>query len=82
MTWKEVYQFAASNSLAIHKPYCGYHRLVKITDSKGNPVSWTSNKARLAMQSLQAIVKQKEELEALSTAEIIILANEYHSSLY
>lgn len=70
MTWKKVEDLAAEHGLVLYKPLCGYHKLVQITDNNGNPVSWTSNKARLAMQSVQAIIKQRE-LAMLSNEQAI-----------
>jgi hypothetical protein len=73
MLWKTVSAYAASNDLAIYKPYCGAHRLVQITTSEGEPVSWTSNKAGEAYISLQAIVRQRK-LAKVSTDELLNLA--------
>lgn len=70
MRWQKVESLAAEHGLALYRPLCGYHKLVQITDTDGNPVSWTSNKARSAMQSVQAIIKQRE-LSALSDSQAI-----------
>lgn len=70
MTWQKVETLAEEHGLALYRPLCGYHKLVQITDTHGNPVSWTSNKARSAMQSVQAIIKQRE-LSALSDDQAI-----------
>ena len=78
MKWQEVSDLAAKHGLMIYKPLCGYHRLVQITDANGNPVSWTSNKARLAMQSVQSIIKQRE-LEKLSDDQAIAQGQEAKS---
>ena len=81
MLWKTVNTFAATHNLAIYKPLCGYHSLAQITTTDGQPVSWTSNKAKSAMIALQAIVHQKA-LAKIPTDKIIILANDYRSDLY
>jgi len=59
MRWSDVQALAPSPGLAIYRPMCGYHKLAQITTDKGDPVSWTANKAGLAYQSLQSIINQK-----------------------
>jgi len=80
MLWKSVTTYASENNLSIYKPLRGYHGLVQITTPKGEPVSWTSNKAGEAYISLQAIVHQRK-LEKVSTDELTNLATVASSSI-
>jgi hypothetical protein len=70
MKWKTVQDLAASHGLEIYTPMCGYHRQAQIIDRAANRHWWTANKAGLAYQSLQTIIKQRE-LAQLSNEQAI-----------
>lgn len=70
MTWEKVRKLAAENGLELYSPYCGKHRQIQIIDRAANRHWWTANKAGLAYQSLQSIVRQRE-LATLSNEQAI-----------
>ena len=81
MLWKTVKKFAADNKLELYTPLRGYHKQLQIIDLAAGRHWRTSNKAKAVHQSLLCIV-QERALAKVSTAKIIVEANEYRSSLY
>jgi len=78
MKWSEVQKLAESHGLAIYRPYCGYHGLAQITTTEGHPVSWTANKAKLAYQSINSIIQQRQ-LAKLTDEQAIAAAEQAKS---
>lgn len=70
MKWAAVEDLASANGLELYTPLCGYHKQLQIIDRANNRHWWTANKAGLAYQSLQAIIKHRE-LDKLSNEQAI-----------
>ena len=81
MLWKTVKTFATDNGLELYTPLSGYHKQLQIIDRANECHWWTVNKASTAYQSLLCIVQEKA-LAKVSTAKIIVEANDIRSSLY
>ena len=80
MISRKVSEFAQKNGYTFFVNGCGYRKLAEITDLEGNHVGWTSNKSASALNSVNALIKQRE-LDAKSDEEIATEAAEAISDL-
>ena len=80
MISRKVSEFAQKNGFQFFINGCGYRKLAEITDLDGNHVGWTSNKSASALNSINALIKQRE-LDAKSDEEIATEAAEAISDL-
>lgn len=80
MISQKVSEFAQENGFQFFINGFGYRKLAEITDLDGNHVGWTSNKSASALNSINALIKQRE-LDAKSDEEIATEAAEAISDL-
>ena len=80
MISRKVSEFAQKNGFQFFVNGLGYRKLAQITDLEGNHVGWTSNKSASALNSINALIKQRE-LDAKSDEEIATEAAEAISDL-
>lgn len=80
MISRKVSEFAQKNGFQFFVNGLGYRKLAQITDLDGNHVGWTSNKSASALNSINALIKQRE-LDAKSDEEIATEASEAISDL-
>ena len=80
MISRKVSEFAQKNGYTFFVNGLGYRKLAQITDLEGNHVGWTSNKSASALNSINALIKQRE-LDAKSDEEIATEAAEAISDL-
>jgi len=71
MISQKVTQFAQDNGYRFHVNGLGYRKLAEITDINGNHISWTPNTSKTALQSINALIKQKQ-LDEKPSEEIVI----------
>lgn len=80
MISRKVSEFAQKNGFQFFINGFGYRKLAEITDLDGNHVGWTSNKSASALNSINALIKQRE-IDAKSDEAIATEAAEAISDL-
>lgn len=80
MISRKVSELAQKNGFQFFINGFGYRKLAEITDLDGNHVGWTSNKSASALNSINALIKQRE-LDAASDEAIATEAAEAISDL-
>ena len=80
MISRKVSEFAQKNGYTFFVNGLGYRKLAQITDLEGNHVGWTSNKSASALNSINALIKQRE-LDAKADEAIATEATEAISDL-
>jgi len=80
MISQKVSEFAQKNGFQFFVNGLGYRKLAEITDLEGNHIGWTSNKSSTALNSINALIKQRE-IDAKSDEAIATEAAEAISDL-
>jgi len=80
MISQKVAEFALKNGFCFYVNGFGYRKLAEITDLAGNHIGWTANKSASALNSINALIKQRE-IDAKSDEAIATEAAEAISDL-
>ncbi len=73
MISQKITEFARKNGYTFFVNGFGYRKLAEITDLEGNHIGWTANKSASALNSINALIKQRE-LDAASDKAIAVEA--------